>query len=451
MYISTLFFGEFTYHTAHTCFQDQRAAGTLVPDLVWINAQAHSQPDTPGKIVAATVGGDTLMGLSKTLWASPADYLRTHSPEHPVMFFSPETLQACAHEFLNGFPGLVTYAVKANPDEEVLENLIAAGICGFDVASPVEMDTIARLAPHAAMHYNNPVRSRTEIKHAVALGVKSYSIDSHSELVKLGELVPADGVEIAVRFKLPVEGAAYNFGAKFGATVEKAIELVTLADQLGFDVSLNFHPGTQCTDPKAWETYIFTAAEIAAVTGVHIHRLNVGGGFPSHRLNDVMPQLSATFALIDRVTDDAFGDARPELICEPGRALVAESYALVTRVKAIRDDAHVFLNDGIYGALSELHLVGVIDRIEAFGPFGNRRQGAPVMRTVFGPTCDSTDKLPSELGCPADMEEEDHLVFAGVGAYSLATATRFNGFGNITVETVQRLIKPETARQVLYA
>lgn len=392
------------------------------------------------------------MGLSNTLWASPADYLRTHSPDHPVMFFSPETLQACAHEFLQGFPGLVTYAVKANPSEEVLENLIAAGIKGFDVASPVEMDTIARLAPDAALHYNNPVRSRSEIKHAVALGVKSYSVDSHSELVKLGQLVPADGVEIAVRFKLPVEGAAYNFGAKFGATVEKAIELVTLADQLGFDVSLNFHPGTQCTDPKAWETYIYTAAEIAQITGVHIHRLNVGGGFPSHRLNEILPQLSATFALIDRVTDEAFGeDARPALICEPGRALVAESYSLVTRVKAIRDDAHVFLNDGIYGGLSELHLVGVIDRIEAYGPYGNRRKGDPVMRTVFGPTCDSTDKLPSALGFPTDMEEEDHVVFAGCGAYSIATATRFNGFGNITIETVQSLVKPDCVQGTRYA
>jgi ornithine decarboxylase len=401
--------------------------------------------------VAATVGEDTLMGLSNTLWASPADYLRTHSPEHPVMFFSPETLQACAHEFLTGFPGLVTYAVKANPAEEVLVNLIAAGISGFDVASPVEMDTIARLAPHAAMHYNNPVRSRTEIKHAVKMGVKSYSIDSHSELVKLGELVPADGVEIAVRFKLPVEGAAYNFGAKFGATVEKAIELVTLADQLGYDVSLNFHPGTQCTDPKAWETYIMTAAQIARVTGVRIHRLNVGGGFPSYRLSDVVPQLSATFALIDRVTGEAFGDARPELICEPGRALVAESYSLVTRVKAIRDDAHVFLNDGVYGGLSELHLVGVIDRIDVFGPYGNRRQGDPVLRTVFGPTCDSTDKLPSELGFPSDMEEDDHVVFSGLGAYSLATATRFNGFGNISIETVQSLVKPSYRAEALSA
>ncbi|WP_417257146.1 type III PLP-dependent enzyme [Celeribacter halophilus] len=378
------------------------------------------------------------MGLSKTIWATPSDYLRTHAPEHPVLFFSPSTLQSTARRFIKGFPGLVTYAVKSNPDEGVLANLVAAGVKGFDVASPVEMDTIARIAPGAAMHYNNPVRSRTEILHAVKTGVKSYSVDSHSELVKLGELVPADGVEISVRFKLPVEGAAYNFGAKFGATEELAAELLTLAAQLGFTPSLTFHPGTQCTDPHAWDIYIRAAAGIARKADVKIARLNVGGGFPSHRLNEEMPQLETTFDLIGRVAREAFGDDMPALICEPGRGLVAESYSLVTRVKAIRDDAHVFLNDGIYGGLSELHLVGVIDRIAVFGPEGTKREGPTVSRTVFGPTCDSVDKLPSDLAFPETMEEEDHVIFYGLGAYSLATATQFNGFGQITVETVHR-------------
>ncbi|PZX15489.1 type III PLP-dependent enzyme [Celeribacter halophilus] len=378
------------------------------------------------------------MGLSKTIWATPSDYLRTHAPEHPVLFFSPSTLQSTARRFIKGFPGLVTYAVKSNPDEAVLANLVAAGVKGFDVASPVEMDTIARIAPGAAMHYNNPVRSRTEILHAVKTGVKSYSVDSHSELVKLGELVPADGVEISVRFKLPVEGAAYNFGAKFGATEELAAELLTLAAQLGFTPSLTFHPGTQCTDPHAWDKYIRAAAGIARKADVKIARLNVGGGFPSHRLNEEMPQLETTFDLIGRVAREAFGDDMPALVCEPGRGLVAESYSLVTRVKAIRDDAHVFLNDGIYGGLSELHLVGVIDRIAVFGPEGIKREGPTVSRTVFGPTCDSVDKLPSDLAFPETMEEEDHVIFYGLGAYSLATATQFNGFGQITVETVHR-------------
>jgi ornithine decarboxylase len=286
---------------------------------------------------------------------------------------------------------------------------------------------------------NNPVRARSEIRAAVAMDVKSWSVDSHSELAKLIEMVPPEGCEISVRFKLPVSGAAYNFGAKFGATAEDAVSLLRDAAAAGFIASLTFHPGTQCTDPAAWETYIHTAADIAREAGVKLARLNVGGGFPSHRLVDVMPRLEAIFALVDRAATEAFGAGRPALVCEPGRALAAEAFTLATRVKAIRDGAHVFLNDGVYGALTELPMIGVIDRIEVIAPDGQPRSGAPMGRIVFGPTCDSVDRLPGEVALPEDMAEDDYVVFHGLGAYSMATNTRFNGFGDLGLVTVLAL------------
>ena len=255
------------------------------------------------------------MGLSKTIWTNPSEYIRSNRSEHPVLFMSPAVLQATARRFLDGFPGLVTYAVKSNPEEVVIENLAAAGIRGFDVASPFEIRLIKRLCPEAAMHYNNPVRSRSEIAVAVENGVVSYSVDSASELEKLIELVPARGTEITVRFKLPVDGAAYNFGAKFGATVELATVLLKRVAEAGFIPSLTFHPGTQCTDPHAWDHYIRAAGRIAEGAHVRIARLNVGGGFPSHRVEAVLPQLETIFQLIDRVTGENFGDDRPALVC----------------------------------------------------------------------------------------------------------------------------------------
>ncbi len=165
------------------------------------------------------------MGLTKTIWATPAEYLRVSEPASPVLFFAPAVLQDTARRFIAGFPGLVTYAVKSNPEEVVIENLAAAGVRGFDVASPAEIRLLRRLAPDACLHYNNPVRTRAEIAEAVEFGVRSFSVDSESELAKLSALVPA-GAEVSVRFKLPVDGAAYNFGAKFGATeVELTYEL----------------------------------------------------------------------------------------------------------------------------------------------------------------------------------------------------------------------------------
>jgi ornithine decarboxylase len=381
----------------------------------------------------------TPMGLSKTIWTNPTEFLRSQHPENPVLFFSPSALQAAARRFIDGFPGMVTYAVKSNPSEEVVENLAAAGVRGYDCASMFEIDLIRRLAPDAAIHYNNPVRSRAEIAYAVSKGVKSYSVDSASELAKLIELVPTQDTEISVRFKLPVSGAAYNFGAKFGATAELATDLLRTVAAAGFIPSITFHPGTQCTDPAAWETYIRTAADIARDAGVTIARLNVGGGFPSHRLSGVIPQLEATFQLIDRVATEAFGDNRPLLICEPGRGICGDAFTLAARVKAVRDGVHVFMNDGVYGTLTELPLIGVIDRTEVLSPEGEKRTGATRGWIVFGPTCDSVDRLPGEVALPADLAEGDYVIVQGMGAYSTVTNTRFNGFGELMLATVLSL------------
>lgn len=379
------------------------------------------------------------MGLSKTIWSNPTEFLRHQQPEQPVLFFSPAAVQVAARRFIDGFPGMVTYAVKSNPGEEMIENLAAAGIRGYDCASPFEIDLIRRLAPDAAIHYNNPVRARHEISHAVARGVKSYSVDSRSELSKLIEMVPAEGTEISVRFKLPVAGAAYNFGAKFGATVELAVELLKTVAEAGFVPSLTFHPGTQCTDPQAWEAYIREAAVITQTAGVTIARLNVGGGFPSHRLSAVAPQLEETFALIDRTATEVFGENRPLLVCEPGRAMCGDAFTLAARVKSVRDDTHVFLNDGVYGTMVELPMIGVIDRIQVLTPEGKLRDSATQPRIVFGPTCDSVDRLPGEIPLPSDIAEGDFVIWHGMGSYSVVTNSRFNGFGELQMATVLSL------------
>ena len=378
------------------------------------------------------------MGLTKTIWANPAEYLQRTETEAPVLFFAPAALQARARRFLDGFPGLVTYAVKANPDEEVIENLAAAGVRGFDVASPEEIALVRRLVPDAALHYNNPVRSRREIARGVALDVVSWSVDSASELAKLAEQVPV-GREVAVRFKLPVAGGVYDFGAKFGAEADAAARLLAEVVRLGYAPALTFHPGTQCTDPRAWAAYVHAAADIARAAGVRIGRLNVGGGFPSHRRAAEAPELEAIFATIAVETAAAFGAEAPALVCEPGRGLVADAFTLATRVKAVRDGAAVFLTDGIYGALAEVPLLGVVDRIEVRNADGQLRQGWPRLREVFGPTCDSVDRLPGTIPLPADIAEGDHVLFHGMGAYSTVTNTRFNGFGGLLLANVMAL------------
>jgi len=81
-------------------------------------------------------------------------------------------------------------------------------------------------------------------------------------------------------------------------------------------------------------------------------------------------------------------------------------------------------------------LIGMIDRIEVLSPAGAKREGETVPRIVFGPTCDSVDRLPGDVPLPGDIAEGDFVVIHGMGAYSTVTNTRFNGFGELSVATV---------------
>jgi ornithine decarboxylase len=365
--------------------------------------------------------------------SAPARWLAANRPDEPVFFYDPARLSAVARQFLRGFPGEVTYAVKANPSSFVVEALAREGMQAFDVASPEEMALVRAAAPQARLHYHNPIRSRAEIAEARRYGVISWSVDRMSELEKLGDITDC---EIAVRLKLPVMGAVYDFGSKFGAAPEAAAELLRAVVAKGGKPSITFHPGTQCRDPQAWVSYIKAAAQLSFDTGIPLHRLNVGGGFPAHR-NDPAPDLDLIFQAIAGATREAFGTAAPQLVCEPGRAMVAEAFELALEVKAIDGNA-IFLNDGIYGGLSEWRDLDPSQRITTFAPDGTRRRGEPKDNTVFGPTCDSLDRLSDTVALPRDLEEGDFLIFHACGAYSTALSTRFNGYGARKIVTLSR-------------
>ena len=370
------------------------------------------------------------------LTRTPAAFLAQYSPDAPILFFAPSVLQATARRFQAEFDGLVTYAVKANDRPEVLSNLVAAGLTTFDVASPVEMQAVRDACADAVLHYNNPVRSQAEVSAGIDAGVASWSVDDASELAKLAS-VPRSA-EIAVRFALPVKGAVYDFGAKFGATSDEAAALLRKVADMGFTPSLCFHPGTQCDDPRAWGSYVVEAARIAAMAGVTIVRLNIGGGFAANR-GQGQPDHPAVFAKVKQELVSAFGDQAPTLLCEPGRAMVADACVLATRIKGMRGSGSVvFLNDGIYGGLPDLRDMGLSELVEVLGPEGLRK-GTTTPRIVFGPTCDSLDRLPDGLPLPNDTAEGDYVMFGGMGAYSISMSTAFNGYGATQMEMVAAL------------
>jgi ornithine decarboxylase len=362
-------------------------------------------------------------------WRSALAFLTTKQPDLPVTFFNPATLRETCARFQTGFAGELSFAVKANPSMEVISQLVANGVRNFDVASPREIELVREFGDELTLHYNNPVRSRSEIQFAIEHGVTSFSVDRMGELEKLLALIPAVS-DIYVRLALDLDGAAYHFGEKFGATPDECVAMLKRISQTSHRASMTFHPGTQCNDVTVWDQYIAHVAGISRDAGVVLKCLNVGGGFPSDRGGQTAA-LGDIFNTIKANCDAQFGDQAPALLCEPGRALVAESFDYAVRIKS-RGDDYVFLNDGIYGGLAEFRDVGHCTRYQVFAPDGAQRIDHIADLTAFGPTCDSLDKLPSALHLPKDCAEDDYIIIKGMGAYTQCTSTRFNGYGELS-------------------
>lgn len=378
--------------------------------------------------------------------ASPVHYAdatavaRIMQPEEAVFCFSARTLKARLAQFTAGFPGTVSFAVKSNPSKEVAAALAEGGLEHWDVASVHEMALVRSVSPHAHFHYHNPVKSRREISDAYhSYGCRRFAVDAREEVAKIADITGNDpSVELAVRFVLPRDrgASAHDFSTKFGAPEHIAVELLRDIAQRGMVPVMTFHPGSQSRDPQVYVRHIEAAQRIAATAGVHIGKLNVGGGFPaSYPHSKPVAPLEQFFGVIADAATRYFGKGtEPQLECEPGRGLVANCMSLLTRIKLVCSDGDdIFLNDGIYGGLMEFMQVP-----ELQPPFRVIRDGEVLEGTakswkVFGPTCDPLDVLPARLDLPANIRDEDYVEFGTLGAYGIATSTLFNGYGDHAV------------------
>jgi ornithine decarboxylase len=356
-------------------------------------------------------------------------FIADTAPEEPAYLFCASRLESSAAGFLENFHGAVSYAVKANPEARVLQTLHKAGVSHFDVASIEEVRSTLAIAPNAVLHFNNPVKDLAAITEAYArYGVRSFALDETSEFDKIYRACGGDtNVRYTVRFKLEHAGAAYDFGSKFGASTDAAVQLMRLIRARGGKAALTFHPGSQCVDPGMYRRYIEAAGDIISRAGSAPDLVNVGGGFPVAYACAEVPTLSEFFSEIHAAAAE-FLPPKTELMCEPGRAMVADSVSLLSRVIHVRDCGRsLFINDGVYGGMQEQLLVDLHLPVRAWR--GDKPlTGALQDYHIFGPTCDPVDRLARATPLPANMRTGDYIEFGLLGAYGSATSTRFNGF-----------------------
>lgn len=365
---------------------------------------------------------------TSTVFNNTQHFIQSMNPTEPVYLFCEEALVEQSRYFQESFPGLTSYAVKANPHPDILKTLYASGIHAFDVASKEEVRLLRELFRDADLHFNNPIKSQEAIHSAYHdYNVRSFVVDDLAELSKLHRIIGHDSsVEISVRFKLKIDLATYDFTSKFGANELDAQSILQAVKSHGYRPSLTFHPGSQCETPNAYASYIKAAGKISRVADINIDRLNVGGGFPAKYRNQKLDDLSGFFSLIATTFADEFSHTDTQILCEPGRSMVASSCSLLNRVIHRRSNNTLFLNDGIYGGLMEQMLVDIELPLRAW-------RGAELLHgerhsfQIFGPTCDAIDKLPA-MQLPATIGEGDFIEFGYMGAYASSTTTGFNGF-----------------------
>ena len=383
-----------------------------------------------GKLLTP-VSRPALYAVKAAVYKDTMEVLRKLKPQHPVYLFDQARLVENMQGFQAAFPGIVSYAVKANTRKRVLSTLIEQGLANFDVASISEIKTLRMLGGvDVQLHYNNPVKPKADIALAYAAhSVRSFALDDILELEKiLSVCANPEQLTLSVRFKIDSHCSAYDFGSKFGADMRSAADLLRRIKRSGASPALTFHPGSQCVRAEEYHRYIQAAADIAKQAGVALALLNVGGGFPEYYTNTTAEPRRHYFNVIRQAHAAAFADSRPPLMCEPGRAMVAGSTSLLCRVIHVRrTQAVAFINDGIYGGLQEQSLVDLGLPLRCWRE-GRIVRNALRPYTVFGPTCDPIDRLPRTLKLPVDICEGDYLQFALMGAYGSATSTRFNGF-----------------------
>ncbi len=368
------------------------------------------------------------MAIDKGQFTDVTAVARALRPSYPVYCLRPDVLAASARRFISQFPGTVLYAVKCNPHPLVLNALYKGGIRHFDTASLTEIAQVADAFEDAHTYFMHPVKARAIIKSAWQIyGVRHFVVDHMDELNKVVQEVGAQGNTIIVRVNTPpADDALYHLAAKFGAAPAQAVDLMKEAKARGADVGLAFHVGSQCRSPQAYLTALELLGGVIAEAGVNPVCIDVGGGFPAAYGDRPVPALDAYMDAIRQGLKLLKLSPTVEIFAEPGRALVAQGCSLLTQVQ-LRKDERLYINDGIYGSLSEMNTVAI--RL----PARLIRLDGPVSDTMGdfalnGPTCDSLDVLPGTFSLPEDVREGDWIEIDQVGAYSNALATRFNGF-----------------------
>ena len=354
----------------------------------------------------------------------------------PVYIYSARAIRESYRDIDNAFadyPHAIHYALKANSTLAIARLLKTLG-SRADANSGGEVEVAMRAGFTAAeIVFTGVGKTRAELEFAIANGVGTINAESAGELDRIAALARAQHrmARVALRVNPDIDAKSHpNISTglktnKFGVPLQEARAIYRERRQLGglCFVGVHIHIGSQITteEPlrRAAHALVSLALELRD-DGFALEHMDLGGGLgiPYEGRAMVTPQEYA------RAVIPELRRAGTPVVLEPGRAVVAQSGALVARVvdtKQYPDGRQFAVLDAGMTELMRPALYGSYHRIVPVQP----RQTAESSWDVVGPICESSDLFARDRMLPS-LEVNDLLAVLDTGAYGAVMASNYN-------------------------
>jgi diaminopimelate decarboxylase len=357
----------------------------------------------------------------------------------PLYVYSADDIRDRVAMLTREFTGVeysICYAVKANSSLAILKFLAGLG-CGFDIVSGGELERVKRAAPDALSRvvFSGVGKQAWEMDAALEAGILLFNVESEAELELLAERAQAAGktARIALRVNPDVFAQTHPYIStglrehKFGIAIERAREVYRRAAQLSgiTPAGVSVHIGSQIRDTEPFAESVKrvrSLIEDLRSDGINIQYLDAGGGFG-------IEYGRADFNPADRVADyarairGALDGLGVHLLLEPGRFLIAQAGALLSRVLYTKQNgskrfiiADAAMNDLIRPALYGAHheIIPVV------------RENRPhEVADIVGPVCESGDFFARDREIE-QLHAGDLIVLLDAGAYGMSLSSHYN-------------------------
>ncbi|MCK9199777.1 MAG: diaminopimelate decarboxylase [Gallionella sp.] len=332
---------------------------------------------------------------------------------------------------LQGREHLICYAVKANSNLAIL-NVFARLGAGFDIVSGGELQRVIAAGGDAGkVVFSGVGKSVAEMRMALEAGILCFNVESAAELERLNEVAGSLGkvAPVSLRVNPNVDAKTHPYIStglkqnKFGVAYDEAIALYRRARDLSHlrITGMDCHIGSQLTEISpfiAAVEKVLALADALAAEGIRFEHLDLGGGL-GICYSDEMPPAIADYvaALLN-----ALQGRSEKLILEPGRVLVGNSGALLTRVEYLKygEEKNFAIVDA---AMNDLMRPALYDAYHEILPL--QRENHPAQTyDVVGPICETGDFIgrARELA----VAPQALLAVLSAGAYGMSMSSNYN-------------------------